>query len=136
MPAQSLNASRKAWLAMLTKLVEAFPPQQGTDTALESRMRTYLDSLAERWHPQVGVKAIKAGLLVWKFFPSIAEMEAQCQRFAPGSTLVDSKAYPLLNGPTPPRLSGPNRAAFASLGEAIKAGKTQEYLDGLKAKAQ
>ena len=82
--------NRKAWLAMLTKLVEAFPPQMGTDTALGSRLTTYLDALADRWHPDTGAKAIKAGLLEWKFFPSIAEIETQCRRFEPKSFLVDS----------------------------------------------
>ena len=129
--APSPSESRQKWLAMLTKLVEAFPPQQGTDAALESRLRTYLEILAPEWHPETGAKAIKEGLRLWKFFPSIAEIETQCKRFAPGTMLVDSGMYPLLNGPEKPKLGGPTKADFASLLEALRTGRTREMMDNL-----
>lgn len=122
------------WLSALTTLWEVLPPlQQTTNEARESRLQTYVEELAPRWDEQRAVTAIKSGLLEWKFFPSIAEIEAQCKRFEPKAYLVDSGLYRKFD---PKRLSppsdGPKRADFAKLLEAIRTGTVQGLVERLK----
>lgn len=130
------RAELQRTLALLTKLAEAYPPAQGTEQAQTSRLQTYMEAIGpHRWHPDTLAKAIKSGLLKWKFFPSIAELETECLRYEPPSQIVESRLYRPLNGPNAKSLpppSGPGPAAFASLREALKTGTTGELLAKLK----
>jgi hypothetical protein len=67
--------------SMLVNLAEATPSQTQTRQQWESKLKTYLETL-RWWDEQTMAPAITAGLKVWKWFPTIAEIQEQCKLVA------------------------------------------------------
>lgn len=71
------------WVRTVTVLTLAYPDAKLTDEEMTARTAMYCESLTPAWQSEEIIRAAMAkGRLVWKFFPTIAEINSALVREA------------------------------------------------------
>lgn len=79
----ALNRAWNLWARTLGVLMLAYPDAKLTDQEIAAKTALYCESLAPVWRNETTIqRAMAKGRLSWKFFPTVAEINAALEREA------------------------------------------------------
>jgi len=127
-PPSAYDPEAGAGLAeMLTRLTLAFPRQRLSEAEHEERVMLYVEALAPRWPLAVIAEALHHGLREWRWFPTVAEIEAEC-------SAARARRYAIANpAPVPRRQIEDTRAPAQRTDPEVVAGMSA-LVSSLRAK--